>query len=212
MPIVENFDGRRRWTSSARVISLPTCSRAGSSRNAPMSRCDRSGPPAPPSSSPASHVAPQPKPARPYLSRRSVNGHRSAIRNGVAATAMYCSHMGSGSGGGALDLGALAVGRGGLVLGRGLALDGGAPIGDARQLGALRVGLDERAAAVARAAGAVVDPQTGRRELLAGLEVDRRRAPGGRVGAGIRVEQLAGGREDPVERVVVEALHRREGI
>ena len=57
--------------------------------------------------------------------------------------------------------------------------------------------LDERPAAVARAAGPVVDPEPRRREPLAGLEVDGRRAAGRRVGAGVRLEQLAGRRRGP---------------
>ena len=54
-----------------------------------MSRWERSVPSA------SSQVAPQPKPAIPNRSSRSVNGQSSAIRNGSRATATYCSHIGA---------------------------------------------------------------------------------------------------------------------
>ena len=52
-------DGRRRWTSTLRGLDGPSPSRAGSSRNARVSRCVSR----PPSGS--SQVTPQPKPAMP---------------------------------------------------------------------------------------------------------------------------------------------------
>src|SRR5262245_33183864 len=54
-----------------------------------MSRWERSVPSA------SSQVAPQPKLAMPYRSRRSVNGHSASIRNGSCAQATYCSQIGA---------------------------------------------------------------------------------------------------------------------
>src|SRR5262249_48140966 len=82
-------------------------------------------------------------------------------------------------------------------------LAGRAPVGRARQLGTLRGFLDDRAVPVARPARAVVDPEPRRRELRAGLRIERRRPAGGGAPPGIVDEEPAARLDDPVDRLVV---------
>ena len=83
---VDSFDGRRTWTSRLVVSRAPRASRSGSSRKAATLRYASTVPSA------VTHAAPQPKPAIPKRSSRSVNGHSSSSRNGSADRAMKCSH------------------------------------------------------------------------------------------------------------------------
>src|SRR6266545_608885 len=87
-----------------------------------------------------------------------------------------------------------------------------AEIRGSRQLAALRTFLDERAAAMARPAGAVVHPQPGWRKPLPGLRVDRGGPAGGRIRSGVRLQQLARLREHALQRRLVERADRRERV
>ena len=86
---VDSLDGRRRWTRRLVVSVGADARRRRDRRGRPGCHDGRRA-----CRRPASHAAPQPKPAIPNRSSRPANGHSSSIRNGSAARATKCSHIG----------------------------------------------------------------------------------------------------------------------